>query len=224
LITITTWSVVPGFTQAGLEERKVDAIMTLDLTRGPDALFKQFNKGRRSDITFASRNGVDVREAASEEDFKAYYDIYSGWCRRKQIEPLSYDVMRNAMSLRSNRRLFMAFHESKAIAGSVVRFAPSGVAEYSANNSLESALPLRPNSLLNWVAIQWACAEGLRTYSMGGSHPFLRHFGGLEIPIYRYRIDRTAFKIHDRRDWAAAKIRSIARVVRNRLKRTERSK
>jgi hypothetical protein len=117
----------------------------------------------------------------------------------------------------------MAFHENVAIAGSVVRFVPAGIAEYSANNSLEAALPLRPNSLLNWVAIQWACQEGLRSYSMGGSHPFLRHFGGEVLPVYRYRLDLSLFHRHERREWLEARVRRVARAVRNRLrsKRTE---
>jgi len=123
-----------------------------------------------------------------------------------------------AFGLRDSRRLFLAFHDGKVIAGSVVRFTPSGVAEYSANNSRPSALNLRPNSLLNWVAIQWSHAQGLRVYSMGGAHPFLRHFGGSEIPIYRYRKDLTLFRRHDRAEWARAKVGGVVRAVRKRLK------
>jgi len=219
LITITTWSPVPGFKTSGFDERAIDAIMTLDLTRGPDVLRKEFNKGRKSDITFAQKAGVVVREwESSEEEFREYYAIYADWCKRKEIDVTPYDVMRAAFGLRDSRRLFLAFHDGKVIAGSVVRFTPSGVAEYSANNSRPSALNLRPNSLLNWVAIQWSHAQGLRVYSMGGAHPFLRHFGGSEIPIYRYRKDLTLFRRHDRAEWARAKVGGVVRAVRKRLK------
>lgn len=219
LITITSWTELPGLLESGFVEREVDAIMTLDLTRGPEALLKDFNKGRRSDISFARRNGVEVRESRSDEDFLAYYEIYSDWCKRKAMEPQSLEVMRDAFALRGNRRLFMAFHEGKAIAGSVVRYVSSGVAEYTANNSVQSALALRPNSLLNWVAIQWACAEGLRVYSMGGSHPFLRHFGGTEVRVRRYRLDLTLLRRHDRMEWVTDKLRSVARAAREALRR-----
>lgn len=223
LISVFTWSRLPAFANDGFAEREIDAIVMLDLTQGPDALFKNFNKGRRSDISFAARKGVEIRLAATDEDFQAYYQIYAGWCDRKQIECQPMETMRAAMNLHSSRRLFMAFHENVAIAGSVIRFVPGGIAEYSANNSLEAALPLRPNSLLNWVAIQWACREGLRSYSMGGSHPFLRHFGGDVLPVYRYRLDLSLFHRHERREWLESRARRVARAVRNRFrsKRTE---
>jgi hypothetical protein len=223
LVTITTWSDVPGFAELGFAERRVDAIMTLDLTRGPDALHKEFAKGRKSDITFAKKAGVVVREFESEDELRAYYEIYVDWCARKQIPANSFEVMRAAFALKDSRRLFLAFHEGKTIAGSVVRYTPSGVAEYSANNSLPSALNLRPNSLLNWVAIQWAHAQGLKVYSMGGSHPFLRHFGGTEIPIYRYRKDLTFLKRHDTAEWATGKLLVVARAVKQRLEQKKRS-
>jgi hypothetical protein len=218
LISVFSWTRLSPFVTDGFAEREADAIVMLDLTKGSAALFKNFNKGRRSDITFAQRSGVEIRLATSEEDFQAYYPIYAGWCRRKHIEVQSLEVMRQAINLRSNRCLFMAFHENVAVAGSVVRFVPGGVAEYSANNSLEAALPLRPNSLLNWVAIQWACDQGLRSYSMGGSHPFLRHFGGDVLPVYRYRIDLSLFRRHERREWLEARARSVVRAVRKRLR------
>jgi hypothetical protein len=218
LVSVFSWSRLPAFADDGFSEREIDAIVMLDLAVGPEALFKNFNKGRRSDINFAARKGVEVRQAESEEDFLAYYRIYAGWCARKQIECQPIDTMRAALSLRSNRCLFMAFHENVAIAGSVIRFVPSGIAEYSANNSLEEALPLRPNSLLNWVAIQWACKEGFRGYSMGGSHPFLRHFGGDVLPVYRYRLDLSLFHRHERREWLEAKARRLARTVRDRIR------
>ena len=193
--------------------------MTLDLTRGPDALRKEFNKGRKSDITYAQKAGVVVREwESSEDEFREYYTIYADWCKRKEIPVTPYDVMRAAFGLRDSRRLFLAFHEGKVIAGSVVRYTPFGVAEYSANNSTPSALNLRPNALLNWIAIQWAHAQGMKIYSMGGAHPFLRHFGGSEIPIYRYRKDLTLFRRHDRVEWARAKVGRVVRAVRQWLK------
>ena len=218
LISVFSWLPLPAFRDDGFTEREIDAIVMLDLRLGRDALFKGFNKGRKSDINFAARKGVEVRLTNSDADFSAYYEIYSTWCDRKKIEPQSIETMRAAFGLESNRVLFMAFHEGVAIAGSVVRFVSSGIAEYSANNSVEAALHLRPNSLLNWVAIQWACEQGLRGYSMGGSHPFLRHFGGDLLPIYRYRIDLSLFKRHERREQLEASARGVARAVRQRLR------
>jgi len=220
LISVFSWVALPAFRDDGFTEREIDAIVMLDLKLGRDALFKGFNKGRKSDINFAARKGVEVRLTNSDADFNAYYEIYSKWCDRKKIERQTIETMRAAFGLESNRVLFMAFHEGVAIAGSVVRYVASGIAEYSANNSVEEALPLRPNSLLNWIAIQWAIDQGLRGYSMGGSHPFLRHFGGDVLPIYRYRIDLSLFKRHERREQLEANARTVARALRQRFRST----
>ena len=113
--------------------------------------------------------------------------------------------MFRALRLRSNRRLFLATHQGKIIAGTIIRFLENGVAEYAANNSPEEYQSLRPNPLLNWVSIQWAFKHGLKSFSMGGSHPYLRHFGGEEIPIYRYSADASFFKTFQLREWLISK-------------------
>ena len=199
--TIASFSEVPELKEFGFFERTSGATMMLDLEQGPETLYKQFSKGRRSDIQFAIRSGVEVSEATSPDDFERYYQVYLEWCARKKLPRHSHDVMFSALQLRSNRRLFLATHEGKVIAGSIFRFLENGVAEYAANNSPEEYQSLRPNPLLNWAAIQWAWKIGLRTLSMGGAHPYLRHFGGKEVPIYRYSLDSTLFKTFRLREW-----------------------
>jgi len=57
--------------------------------------------------------------------------------------------------------LLLARYNDEVIAGVVLRFFPGGVVEHAANSSLQSALHLKPNDLLHWRAIEWACADGL---------------------------------------------------------------
>jgi len=199
--TIASFYEIAEFKNFGFFNRTSGATMILDLRQGPDALYKQFSKGRRSDIQFALRSGVEVVEATSLEDFERYYQIYREWCARKKLAHHSHDVMFRALQLRSNRKLFLATHEGKVIGGSIFRFLENGIAEYAANNSPEEYQSLRPNPLLNWAAIQWASKIGLKSLSMGGSHPYLRHFGGNEVPIYRYSLDLTLLKTFRFREW-----------------------
>ncbi|HEX6879530.1 MAG TPA: GNAT family N-acetyltransferase, partial [Terriglobales bacterium] len=174
------------------------------------------NKGRKSDITFAMRKGVVIREATTQEEFDEYYRIYVQWSQRKGLEIQSLETMRTALALRSNRRLFLALHEEKVVAGSIMRYVPGGIAEYSANSSIDEALALKPNALLVWSGIQWACAEGLRKFSMGAAHPFLRHFGGTVVPLYRYRRDQTVLRRYDVSEWAIGTLRRIKSSLMNR--------
>jgi hypothetical protein len=82
------------------------------------------------------------------------------------------------------------------IAGSYYRFFKGGVVEYAANNSLTEFQNFRPNDLIGWRSIEWACEAGFSHYSMGGSHLFLRRFGGYEWATHRYTLDSSLLKIH----------------------------
>jgi hypothetical protein len=83
--------------------------------------------------------------------------------------------------------------------------------ESAANSSLDQFIHVKPNDLLQWRGIQWACAQGLRRHSLGGAHEFLLRFGGTVVPILRYRMDRTLFLRHDLTDRLGATGRFLLR-------------
>jgi hypothetical protein len=202
LVDIFAWSRLPGLTCWGFRGRDEEGTVVLDLSLGPDALFRKFSANRRTNIKKAINAGVTVDIAGSRADIAAFYEIYCGWSMRKGLLIRPWEEIDKAVSLTANRRLLLARHHGKILAGLIIRFAPSGVMEYAANSSLQESLRLRPNDLLHWRAIQWGCAQGLRSYSLGGSHLFLRKFGGSLVPSYRYRLDRSFLRIHTVRELA----------------------
>ena len=203
VVDVYTWSWAPleAFGRHGFRHRKMEGSVVLDLKQGPDLLFKQFDENRRRNIRLAARKGVEVFPGSTQEDVLAYYQIRERWRQtsRKKItgdEP-AIELFQQRYRLTGNFRLLLARHSGKIIAGITLRFLPGGLLEYANNASLEEYLHLRPNDLLQWSAIQWACAEKFSAYSLGGAHPFLRKFGGAIVPIYRYRLDRTLLRRHD---------------------------
>jgi Acetyltransferase (GNAT) domain len=189
---ITFYSCVPlnTLSKYGYRCKQEEPVIMLDLTKGADKLFKEFSGTRRTDIRNAIKRGIEVVIASTRDEFRAYYEIYSDWCERKKIEPWAFEVMEEAFRLQ-NRRLFLARYEGKAIAATIIRLYPGAMIEYAANNSLVEYLKLRPNDLLQWRVVEWACREGYKRYSLGGAHLFLRRMGGSMVPVYRYRFDRT---------------------------------
>jgi hypothetical protein len=202
LISVYTWSsldLVP-FSGHGFRRRQLPGSVVLDLTRGPDALFKEFSKDRRRNIRFAEKQGVEVREATTAQDIVDAHAVYSAWRRteRKTVKgDWSFESFEKTVSLRKNRRLFLASFSGKVIAINIFRFFSGGWFESASNNSLDEFMYLKPNDLLQWRGIQWACAQGLQRHSLGGAHEFLLRFGGTVVPILRYRLDRTLFHRHD---------------------------
>jgi len=81
-----------------------------------------------------------------------------------------FSVVLAAYKLKSNRRYFVARHDGQIIAGSSVRFSPSGLLEYSGNPSLEEHFLLKPNDLLKWNVIEWGCAQGFPHFPWGGTY------------------------------------------------------
>jgi hypothetical protein len=206
LVTVHAWKglELTPFVERGFQRRELLGSVVLDLTLGAEALFQQFPKDRRRNIRFAEKNGIRVRLGESPEDFSRAYAVYAAWYEAQggqaKGERRSFEHFVKTQSLFTNRRLFLAEHEEKVVAVNMFRFYPGGLFESAANYSLAEFLHLKPNDLLQWRGIEWACSQGLRRHSLGGAHPFLARFGGTIVPIVRYRLDRTLLRRHDLRE------------------------
>jgi hypothetical protein len=111
--------------------------------------------------------------------------------------------MKKVLALKDYHCIFIAKHVGKIIAGSYFRFYEKSIIEYAANNSLPEYQRLRPNDLLVWRSIEWACEHEIPLYSMGGSHLFLRRFGGAPVSSYRYQLDRTFLRKYRKKEAVA---------------------
>jgi hypothetical protein len=206
LITVFSWPSLelPVFADGGFRRRQLPGNVVLDLSQGADAVFKQFSKDRRRNIRFAEKNGIEVQLATSPQDIAEAYEVYKAWREtdRKELSgtAFTFEVFERAAQLTNNRRLFLARLSGKVVAINIFRLCPGGLFESAANSSLEEFMHLKPNELLQWRGIEWACGQGLRRHSLGGSHQFLIRFGGTVVPIIRYRLDRSWLREHDVRD------------------------
>jgi len=209
LIDVFEWSKPAKPIDSRFRQKSYEGVVMLDLSLGPEALFRRFSENKRTNIKKAIKHGVSVEPAKSLDDISAYYTICVDWCRRKALPIPPRDQFQQTFALTNNRVLFLARHEGHIIAGVVIRFFPHGVMEYAANSSLESALRLRPNDLLHWRAIEWGCGEGMTKYNLGGAHLFLRKFGGEIVPTIRYRLDMSLLRRYALRDWITEKVEVI---------------
>jgi len=206
LIGVYTWDSLKlqPFSAHGFRCHEMQGNVVLDLTLGADALFKQFPKDRRRNIRFAEKNGVEISEVTTPQDIADAYTVQTAWreTKRKVVHATrkSFEAYEEVANLRGNRLLLLARVAGKPVALNSFRFYPGGLFESSANSSLDEFIHLKPNDLLQWRGIEWACRHGFRRHSLGGSHPFLLRFGGTVIPILRYRLDRTWLRRHDLQD------------------------
>ncbi len=203
-IKFSTWEPVEGIASLGFRlepTRPDDEVILLDLAKGKDDIFKDFSQTRRNELRKVMKLGlIDAKEVETRDELLQLYDIHKDWNRRKGYEPNSLEKFEQAIEQRDHRKVLIAIADGKVIAGSYFRFCRGGVVEYAANNSLELFQKLRPNDLLCWRAIEWACDAGFSHFSMGGSHLFLRRFGGEAYSTFRYSLDRTFLRRHEKRE------------------------
>jgi hypothetical protein len=209
LVDLFVWSDMDGLVGPGFHQRRYEGVVMLDLSLGPDALFRKFSENRRTNIKKAIKYGVSVAPATSRAEISAYYRICADWSLRKRLPLASENEFQQNFALTDNRLLLLARHKDNIVAGAVVRFFPRGVMEYAANCSLENALHLRPNDLLQWRAIEWGYRAGLTKYNLGGTHPFLLKFGGQITPTTRCRLDRSLLHRYTIRDWVATEVERL---------------
>jgi hypothetical protein len=227
VLTVYSWTHLNSFSRGGFRFRPQEGAVVLNLAQGSEVLFKQMDKKRRNGIRVALRADVEIFQPNDEEDIRAFYSVYSAWhgTTRKKIhgEKVPLAVFEQRFHQRANFQMFLARYSGKVIAGITLRFVRGGLIEYANNSSLDDFLYLRPNDLLLWHAIEWACREGFSRFSLGGAHRFLREFGGTLTPIYRYRLDQTWLRQHDRReeltDWGREKLRQMPPPVEKAIRR-----
>jgi hypothetical protein len=195
---ITAYSWQPGFisdfAERGFRVCPLQGDVVLDLTRGAPKLFQSFHDNRKRNIRAAVKHGVEVSEMKTDQDVADYWEVYCAWRNslRKTIHSQeTLENVRQVSRMCETHRRFIARHQGKPVAATSVRFYPGGLIEYAGNCSNDEFNQLRPNDLLIWKTIEWACEQGFKRYSLGASHPFLRKCGGTIMPIYRYRLDRT---------------------------------
>ncbi len=203
----------PGFKRRRFRMRQLQGDVVLDLRPGADALFQSFHDNRKRNIRAAIRRGVAVSEVNTAQDLADFWDVHCAWEKTKRKTIRSDAIFENVAvvhRLRETHLRFIARAKGKAIAATTVRFFPGGLIEYAANCSMNESNQLRPNDLLIWTTIQWACNHGFSRYSLGAAHPFLTKCGGAIFPIYRYRLDRSFLQRVELQEKAAEIAKHIA--------------
>lgn len=213
VISLFSWEELSDLESLGFRMQRSDAensTVLLDLSKSSEEIFNGFSQTRRNELRKAiKQNLVEIKELETETELRELYDIHSDWNHRKGKVPDTFENMNLAVEQKDHRKVFIAKYSGRVIAGSFYRFCKGGLVEYAANNSLVEFQKFRPNDLIGWHAIQWACEQKFPTLSMGGSHLFLRRFGGEIFSSYNYRLDQTFWKRYDRQ----AQLEKIAKKV-----------
>ena len=170
----------------------------LRLDTSIDGIWKGFSSGHRKSIKKASRMGVTVRKATSDDDYRAYLNVYEDTLKRwgeKTIITFPHDLLLRLLEPQHDTvTLWLAILEGKVIAG-VIMFYWNAICCGWHGCSLTDFSSYHPNNLLHWHMIQDALERHYQLYDFGpsgkeqkGVIDFKRHFGAEQFLFTRGRV------------------------------------
>ena len=164
----------------------------LSLDGGPNALVKLGGTPAHRAMLKAKRVGVAVRITQSPDDLSELYRLH--WqTRQRQGVPVQPRRFFEAIWARLIERdlgfVVLAAVDDRPIAAAMF-LAWNGQLIYKYGASDARYWALRPNNLVMWTAIEWACARGYRLLDFGktelnnqGLREFKRRWNAVETPL-----------------------------------------
>lgn len=165
----------------------------LDIRPRAEVLLANFKMTWRQNVRSAERKGVVIREASSDADFDAYYDLLKITSERDAffIHQKDYhkEILRQ-FAAQGDAVLYLAEHEGEAVAAKMlIRFGDWCWDMFGASSN--SKRNLKPTYLLQFHCIQWAQSKGCSYFDfrtipeilepgeeMWGVYEYKKGFGG----------------------------------------------
>jgi lipid II:glycine glycyltransferase (peptidoglycan interpeptide bridge formation enzyme) len=176
----------------------------LDLRPDEQVILAGFRKAWRYNIRLAEREGVEVREVKTDEDFDTYYRLLVVTSQRDGFYVHSqayHKEMYRRYAATGDAMLFLAIHRGQAIAARmVIRFGDTCLDMFGASSNEDRGFP--KTHILQYRCIQWAKSKGCSYFDfrtipelldkdeeMYGVYHYKKGFGGfsrLHMPTLDY--------------------------------------
>lgn len=151
----------------------------IDLTRGIDYVWEQFEKKLRMKINKTIKEGVTVR-AGEKDDIEFIHEMLFKRYAEQGISPTDYKNFLMAIYQKffpSTLKIFVAEYQGQRVSGNILLCHEKIL--YSWVGLPKTQFPsISPNDLIQWETIKWAQANGFEYFEMmdSGDDPRLRPF------------------------------------------------
>ena len=152
----------------------------INLSDGPDAVWKGFDRKLRVDINRAIREGVSVSEGTKDDLDYLLASLAKRYIDQGIVNPSDYSTYVNTLcldALPDNFRIFIAKYRDERVGGMIAPYSDKIL--YVWTGIPKSDLKgISPNDLVQWEAIKWACSRGMSWYEImdSGDDERLRFF------------------------------------------------
>jgi lipid II:glycine glycyltransferase (peptidoglycan interpeptide bridge formation enzyme) len=153
-----------GYASAG----KMENGYVVNLEEGVQKLWEGIGHNKRRNIKKAVKEGVEIVQSHSHEDLRTFYSMLQASAERKDFStyPLSWfeavwKVYRPELS-----KVFLAYWKGKSVSGVYIVIHGKTVYALGAGSRTEG-WEVRPNDIMHWKVMEWACENGYSKYDMG---------------------------------------------------------
>jgi lipid II:glycine glycyltransferase (peptidoglycan interpeptide bridge formation enzyme) len=178
---------------AGWRQRRAAVLHTLRLDGDPERVYRTFKRTQiQQCIAQAGRQGVTAHRGTAWADMRAFYGLHLQTRRRQgtPVQPLRFFRLIWERLLQAGQGFVcLASQHGRVIAGAVF-LAWNGTVIYKYSASDPSFWSARPNHLVLWTAIRWACTNGFSVFDFGrtdvenaGLRTFKNGWGTREEPL-----------------------------------------
>lgn len=145
-------------------------VVHMDLS-SPECIWNNIISKNRNMIRKAIKNGVVIYNGRFPEIYEKFRMIYNGTMDKDNAEDYYYfesEFYKSILSdLPQNAQVFWAEKDDQIIAASIM-LATNGRMNYHLSGSLREFSSLAPGNLILYTAALWGCANGYRTFYLGG--------------------------------------------------------
>ena len=151
---------------------KIDVIFDyhLDLTKGEEKIWQDFDINLRGHIKKAIKGGIKVENGTKEDIEDIYYSLVRRYREQNKIVTVPKEYLLDLYDAfyPNNLKVFMAKYEGKNVGG-IVAIVYKDKVSFWIGAAKPEIKKLSPNDLAQWEAIKWACDKGLKIYEEIGA-------------------------------------------------------
>ncbi len=165
---------------------------SLTLSSGPDPVAAQFTTMHRRNIRRGERAGVRIEMGHSVAAVDVFYRLHVLTRKRlgAPVQPYRFFRVLTDLLLERGLGFVLLAHLGETPVAAAIFLTWNGVLIYKYGASDMNFWEFRPNNLLFWAAIKWACENGYHTLDFGrtdlgnqGLRDFKRGWGAREEPL-----------------------------------------
>lgn len=160
-----------GFSKKINRNEFAPANVILDLNKPLSELFKNLHKKHRYNTKLASRNGVEIKLAETENDFDVFYSLFKETSLRENffIRPKDYyQLIWKRLKEKGSCDILTAYHEGIPLV-SWMLFMYDDVLYYPYGGSSLEKRNLFASNAIGWEAIRYGHERGAKVFDMWGA-------------------------------------------------------